>query len=434
MPIRSAYPFLFTSTSTFSLYVHFHSLAMHRFNYIIIPALFFINMGVDGATIANTLTSSNHPIRDSPIHHARGAALLQDRQYRAADYSSDPASATDQPLPTEVVDTDNGPQDISSPAFLPRGSLSPPLTGHSKRGDRPVINFRQPLPRAFSADHSASFQRRLDSGLSMNAVSDVVPDGSARPISDSLATKMPADAPPVSNLSPPPANVLPAGSLDSSSVSNAVGTSNLMNSALGPGGVRDELSHFGPKPRDMGLSHGMGSLSVVPSFARDTTTDAPQVWAEDANTKDAAEDSEDDNNETAGDDPAEDSEEDTNESDPDDAAEDSEDAIAEDDADEAARDSEDDTDADGAGEDDQETDTGDSDDATAALESRQLKSVPSRVVKVAQAVKGQDKLEKTGESVEKNSKGAVMTGVAKAGSTVKGMKPSGKHHLELSEE
>jgi len=252
---------------------------MHRFNYIIIPALFLINMGVDGATIANTLTSAHHPIRDS----ARGVALLQNRQYRVADFSSvDPASTTDQPALPEAADSDDHPQDISRQDFLPRGSVFPsrPLgdggvSAQSKRADRPVVNFRQLLHRADSGDNEeicdhvlpTSFERRLDPGFSTNVMSDVLPNGSARPIStsDLPTSNLPASDPPTSNLpaSNPFASNLPAGTFGSSPMSNAVGTSNLMNSALGSGGVQDELSNLGA--REIALSHGMGrNLEMSP--------------------------------------------------------------------------------------------------------------------------------------------------------------------------
>lgn len=412
---------------------------MRRFNYIIIPALFLINMGVDGATIANTLTSAHHPIRDSPNHQARPAALLQNRQYRAADFSSDPSSTTDQPALPEAVDTDDRPQDTSeSPEFSPRGSVFRSLTlgdgGVFPRGDRPAINFRQPLRRADSGDNgencddvlSGSFEPRLDSGISMNAMSDVIPNGSAKPLSDSFAkpasakplsdslakpaSSLPVSHPPTSNVlsshppasnatsSDPPASNFPAGTFGSSPVSNAVGTSNLMNSALGSGGVRDELSNFGP--RAIALSHGMGSLSVVPNLemARDATDDA------------AAEDL--------------DEEEDTNESDADDAA----DNVAE------VTDDIDMVDASENAEDTNESDTDDDDAGDDALESRQRNiphrlspprlpqrphfrhvpdvAVPSRFAKMEKVVKGKDALETAGKTmVQKKSHQAVAEGV-----------------------
>jgi hypothetical protein len=413
---------------------------MRRFNYIIIPALFLINMGVDGATIANTLTSAHHPIRDSPNHQARPAALLQNRQYRLADFSSDPSSTTDQPALPEAVDTDDRPQDTSeSPEFLPRGSVFHSLTlgngGVFPRGDRPAINFRQPLRRADSGDNGencddalpASFEPRLDSGISMNAMSDVIPNGSAKPLSDSFAKpataqplgdslakpataqplsdslakpagSLPVSHPPTSNAtsSDPPASNLPAGTIGSSPVSNAVGTSNLMNSALGSGGVRDELSNFGP--RETALSHGMGT-SVVPDvkMARDATDDA----AEDL-----------------------DEEEDTNESDADDAADNVTEVTNEIDMVDAAEDAEDTNESD-ANDDDAEDDV---------LESRQRNiphrlskprfprpphfshgsdvAVPSKVAKMEKVMKGKDALETAGKSmVKKKSHEAVAEGV-----------------------
>ena len=298
-------------------------------------------MGVDGATIASTLTSAHHPIRDSPIHQARGVALLQNRQYRAADFSSDPSSTTDEPALPETADTDDRPQDsdISRPEFLPRGNVFPSVTldngGVLPRGDRPAINFRQPLRRADSGDNGENDNDvlpRLDSGVSMNAMSDVIPTSSTKPLSDSLASpasnltasnlhtsNMPASNASANNSS---ASTSPAGTIGSSPMSNAVGTSNLMNSALGSGGVRDELSNFGP--RETAVSHGMGSVSVAPALkmARATTDDAAddleEEDADENDTVDVTKSVAEVTNESDMDDAAENVDEDTNESDTDD--------------------------------------------------------------------------------------------------------------------
>jgi len=350
---------------------------MHSFNYFIIPALFLINMRVDGATIANTLTSPRHPIRDS----ARAVPLLQNRQYRLADFSSDPASTTDQPALPDAVDTDDHPLDISSQDFLPRGSVFPSLplgVGQvSARADRPVVNFRQLVHRADSGNNEencdpTSFERRLDPGFSTNVMSDVLPNGSTRQISasDLPTSNLPAAGPPTSNLPAtgnPLASNLPAGTFASSPMSNAVGTSNLMNSALGSGGVQDELK--GLRTREIALSHGMGP--GIPNLEMSPRDDDASVGLD---------------------------EEDTDEGDMDDTAEN---------ADEQS----DDADEDDAGESDE-------------LESRQhgrlspsrLRerphlhhgsgvAVPSRVTKAAQAMKLQKEL------VKKKSQGAVMKGV-----------------------
>lgn len=473
--MEGAHSVLLPSTSTISKLHSNNNPAMRRFNYIIIPALFLINMGVDGVTIANTLTSAHHPIRDSPNRQARPAALLQNRQYRAADFSSESSSTTDQPALPEPVDTDDHPQDTSEGTeFSPRGSVfhSLPLGGGGvlPRGDRPAINFRQPLRRTDSGDNGencddalpASFEPRLDSGISMNAMSDVIPNGSTKPLSDSFAkpasdkplsdslakpaSSPPATHPPTSNAtsSDPPASNLPAGTIGSSPMSNAVGTSNLMNSALGSGGVRDELSNFGP--RDKALSHGMGTVSVVRDLVlKHQTTNEGNLEADATDPEDDDENVAEVTNESDMDDAIENLAKGTNESDShgmgtsvvsdvkmardatDDATDEEDINDNESDADDAADNvvevtSEIDmVDAAEDAEDTNESDTDDDGAEDGVLESRQRNiprrlskprfprpphsphpsdiAVPSRVAKMEKVIKGKDALETAGESM-----------------------------------
>jgi hypothetical protein len=186
-----------------------------------------------------------------------------------------------------------------------------------------------------------------------------------------------------------------------------------MNSALGSGGVRDELSNFGS--RDIALSHGMGSVSVTRDLemARATTDDAAEDLEEEGTDESDMDDVGEVNDES---DTAENVDEDIDESDMDDVAEN----VAEiSNASDTAENVEEDTNED-------DDDAGDG-----ALESRQHSTrlsssrvrqrphvahgphvaVPSKVAKMTKVMKGKNKLETAGERmVEKKSQQAVKEG------------------------